>query len=192
MITPVTMHDAICDFLEKEIAERYNLRSTDSLGNEFFRSPNVVRSGWILPRSADEHIMTSESFDDQDEEPEEAAIPDEYPFITPRIQKVAHVSGQIESVVTLDVLFGVYGPALYDEKGRRINDGSGYRDVWNLIESTRQAFWEQHTIDSKYRILPDFFEADMIDEQIYPYWEGKCTTKWHVMFPMPNPEQNFF
>ena len=190
MITPVSMHDAICDFLEKEVASRFELRTVDSLGNESFRKPRMVRSGWILPRSVSEN-SSADGYDEDDSD-SPAAVEDEFPFIMPRIHRVEHVKGQTESLVTLDVFFGVYGPGLYDDKGKRINDGAGYRDLWNLIESTRQAFFEQHTISNRYRIVQDFFEADTIDEWIYPYWEGRCTTKWHVMFPMPKPEQNFF
>jgi len=194
MITPVGMHDAICDFLEKGIAARYELKSTDSNGNDFFRNPRVVRTGWILPRSADEFSLIDESLYDNEDERDamEAAIEDEYPFILPRISKVENIKDTRESIVTLEILYGVYGPALFDENGKRINDGTGYRDLWNLIESTRQALFTQYTIDKRYRIVEDFFEADMIDEQIYPYWEGRCTTKWYVMFPLPKIDERFF
>ena len=191
MITPVTMHNAICDFLEKEVASRYTLKATDSNGNEYFRKPNVIRSGWILPRSADAHIAV-DNYDDGEYANNLVAIKHEYPFILPRIAKVEHIQEQIESIVTLDVLFGVYGPGQYDEKGTRINDGNGYRDLWNLIEATRQALFERHTIDNRYRLLLDFFEADTAEEWVYPYWEGRCTTKWHVMFPVPQKHPNFF
>jgi len=192
------MHDVICDFLEKEVAARNELKSVYSDGTEFWRLPRVIRTGWILPRSADEHKILTNTPDidgDDYDEPdysEEAVIEDEYPFILPRIHKIEHIKDQIESVVTLEVLFGTYGPAIYDKKGVRIEDGTGYRDLWNLIESTRQAFFQQHTIANRYRIVEDFYEAEMLEEQIIPYWEGRCITKWNVMFPMPQKDPNFF
>ena len=189
MITVVTLHDAICSFLEKKVASRYNLKSTDSNGNDFFRNPRVIRSGWILPGSADENISI---VDDYDDETTEAAVEDVFPYILPRIHKLGSVQDQRESVVTVEVYFGVYGPADFDTKGERINDGSGYRDLWNLIESTRLSFFEQHTIENRYRIHDDFFEAEMIDEQIYPYWEGYCRTKWDIAYPNPPLEEHMF
>ena len=176
MITPVTMHDAMCNFLEKEVAARYTLKAIDRNGNESFKSPQVVPSGWILPRSIDEENTQEE----------------EFPFIIPRIDKVENVKGARESIVTLEVYFGVYDPGTYDENGMLIDDASGYRDLWNLIETTRQAFFEHLTIDKKYTLAEDFFEAQMIPEQIYPYWEGYCRTKWHVIFPQPKPDPRFF
>jgi len=197
MITPVDMHGAMCDFLEKEVAARNKLKSVYSDGTEFWRFPRVVRTGWILPRSADEHKIITDNPDaphgeDEETNYEEAVIEDVYPFILPRILKVENVKNQIESVATLEVYFGVYGPVAYDKKGVKIEDGTGYRDLWNLIEATRQAFFEHHTIAKRYQIIEDIFEAEMIEEQIYPYWEGKCITKWNVMFPMPRKSQDFF
>ena len=180
MITTMDLHDSICNFLEKEVASKIQLKSTNSNEEEFFRNPRVVRSGWLLPGSIDEKQDYS------------TPIEDAYPFIMPRIHKVEHIGGQVESVVTMDVFFGVYAKVLFDEDGIRVNDGSGYRDLWNLIESTGQAFFEQQIIDGKYRIIQDFFEANTIDELMYPQWEGVCTTKWHIMLPMPKPVQNFF
>lgn len=176
MITTVTLHDAICNFLEKEVAARYTLRTVDINGNKSFKHPQIVRSGWILPKSID-----SEGSEDE-----------EFPFILPWIHKVENIRNERESVVALTVQYGVYDPGTYDEAGKLVNDGSGYRDLWNLIESTRQAFFSQVTINKKYRILEDFFEAEMIPEQIYPYWEGYCRTKWHIAYPLPRPEETFF
>jgi len=38
----------------------------------------------------------------------------------------------------------------------------------------------------------DFFEAEMVQEQIYPYWEGFCKTRWHVAYPPPALDKTFF
>jgi hypothetical protein len=82
------------------------------------------------------------------------------------------------------------GPLPHDDK--RVDDGSGYRDVWNMIETTRQALFIQRVIDKKFRIVDDFFEAEMLDEQEYPYWEGYCRVKFQVMFPLPKLDKSFF
>ena len=176
MITTVTLHDAICDFLEKEVAARFKLRATDINGNKSFKHPQVLRSGRILPKSIDGEDSEDEAF----------------PFLLPRILKAENIRNERESVVTLDVHYGVYDPGTYDEAGKLVDDGSGYRDLWNLIESTRQAFFSQVTIEKKYRIVEDFFEAGIIPEDVYPYWEGYCRTRWHVAYPLPHPEPSFF
>jgi len=177
MITPVTMHDTICDFLEKYVALKYpKLKTVDRKGNENFKSPQVVRSGFILPKSIDDDISEEE----------------EFPFIIPRIEKVSNKSNEIHSTVKLSILFGIYAPANYDEKGIFIDDGGGYRDLWNIIETTRQAFLSTHTIDKKYSVHKDYFESEMIEEQIYPYWQGYCEFKLDVAFPLPELDEFFF
>jgi len=174
------MHDAICDFLQKEVAQKLKLkaRTIKEDGDESFtfKNPQIVRNGWIMPKSIDGDILDA----------------DEFPFIIPRIDKVENVNEQRISLVILEVYFGVYDPGVYDKDGKLVNDGSGYRDLWNLIEATRQAFFEHLTIDNKYRLKEDFFEAEMIPEQIYPYWEGWLKAKFYVGFPMPKPDPRNF
>jgi len=175
MITPVTMHDSVCEFLKSEVADRYTLKAEDRNGELTYRNPQVIRSGRILPKSIDA----------------DNNIDEEFPFIIPRIWKVENVPNERVSVVTLLVLFGVFDPGVYED-GALVDDGSGYRDLWNLIESTRQAFFTNQTIDNKYRVIDDHFEAEMIPEDTQPYWEGYCKTKWHVAFPLPNLDETFF
>ena len=167
MITPMALHTGVCDFLAKEVAPRHRLKSLDSQGGETLSIPQVVRSGWVLQGGVDED-WEREAF----------------PYILPRISKIEHQNGR-EGVLTLDILFGVYGPGFYDGSGRLIDDGSGYRDLWNLIESVRQALMVRRIIEGRYRIREDFFQAEMIPEQIEPYWEGYCRTKWDMAFPFP-------
>ena len=176
MITPMTLHNAICDFLEKEVAPKFNLKAVDIHGNMSFRKPQIIRSGFILPKSIDE----------------ETAEIEEFPFIVPRLAKVENVRGERTSIATLETYIGVFDPGVYDEAGRLVNDGSGYRDFWNIVETIRQAFTTNYIIDKKYMLVEDYFEADMLDEQIYPYWEGFCKTKWYVAFPQPNPDPRNF
>lgn len=172
MITIVTMHDAVCDFLEAEVASKFQLKTADRHGKESFRKPQVIRSGWILPGENSQEEV--------------------FPFIIPRIDKAENIKGERTSVVTVEIYFGVYGPGTYDEEGNIVDDGSGYRDFWNLVETTRQALFSTLTIDNRYRLADDFFEASIISDQIYPYWEGYCLTKWYVLFPVPPLDRKSF
>ena len=172
MITPMTFQDSLCRFLEKEVAPLHTLKSVDRSGVESLNPPRVYRSGWILPQSIDD----------------EAAGCEKFPYILTRIEKIENLTNERVSAVTVLILFGVYDPGVYDPAGNYIDDGSGYRDFWNLIETTRQRLFEVHTLDRKYMIVDDFFEASMLEQQIYPYWEGFCKTKWYVHFPLPRVE----
>jgi len=176
MSTTIALHDGICNFLEKEVAPKFTLKAIDIDGNKSFKHPQIVRSGFLLPKSIDGE-------DSEDEE---------FPFILPRLRRSENVKNERQSIQTLDVLFGVYDPGVYDGKGKLVDDGSGYRDLWNLIESTRQAIFATMTIDKKYRVVEDFFEADMNPDQIYPYWEGWCRTRWHIVYPRPQLEKHLF
>jgi hypothetical protein len=157
------------------VSGKFVLAAVDADGEDTKRKPQVIRSGWPIPLSVDDDNSAEEIF----------------PYICPRIDKQENIKGLRETVVTLLILFGVYGPGEYKD-GKLINDGSGYRDVWNLIERTRQALFVARVIDNRYRIVEDFFEAEMLDEQVYPYWEGYCKVKFHVLFPLPKPSVDDF
>jgi len=176
MVTIPTLHDAVCDFLEEHIASRFQLKSVDIYGATTQKKPQIVRSGWILPKSID------------DEESDE----EEFPYILPRVLKAKGIQNARESIVELQILFGIYDPGSRDKHGRLIDDGSGYRDFWNLVEATRQALFHTRTLDDKFRIHDDYFEAQLVEEQIYPYWEGYCITRWDVAYPHPQLEESFF
>jgi len=167
MITPMTLHDAMVDLLQENIASKYLLKAVDRDGKESWKNPRVVRSGWIMPTGIDEAGSPEEAF----------------PYIAPRLYKVGNVKGGQETVVTLQVFFGAYDPGVYDEKGRLVDDGSGYRDVWNMIESVRQLLFQIRVIEKRFSIITDYFEAEMVEEQVYPYWEGYCMVKYNVHFP---------
>ena len=175
MITPMDLQDGINDFLDREVASKYMLKTIGRDGSESLRHPQIIRSGWVLPKSVDE--KNSESV---------------FPYITTRIERIENVKSGMETIVTILIIFGVYDPGVYDDDGKLVDDGSGYRSFWNLIETTRQAIFINHTIDNKYRVVIDFFEAEMLDEQSYPYWEGLCKTKWHVMFPTTKLGEEFY
>lgn len=170
MITPMTMQDGLNDFLQNNVASKFLLKTVDRDGNESLRNPQIIRSGWAMPRSIDEDNNSDEVF----------------PYIMPRIEKIEHVKNQRHSIVTMLIIFGVYDPGVYDEENHLfVNDGSGYRDFWNLVEATRQALFSQNTIDNKYRVHDDFYEAEMLNVQEYPYWQGFCKVKLDVLFPVP-------
>jgi hypothetical protein len=177
MITPMNMQDTINDFLLEKVVPHFNLKSKDRNGNVSFKKPQVIRSGWVLPKSVDD---------------EESNETEEFPYIITRIEKIENIKGTKASVATLMFLYGVYDPGVYDENGNLADDGSGYRDCWNLIEATRQAIFMYQTIENKYMVDDDFFEAKMLDEQIYPYWEGYCKMQFNVMFPVPKLDDIFF
>lgn len=177
MITPMALQDSVCNFLEKEVAPLFMLKSVDIHGGEIRKHPQVVRSGWILPKSIDD---------------EDYSETEEYPYIAPRVLKLQNIKDARESVLDVNIMFGVYDPGTYDENKKFIDDGSGYRDFWNLVETVRQKLFTKHTLDNKFRLHDDFFEAELIDVQIYPYWEGFCKTKWDVAHPPPRPDESFF
>lgn len=199
MITPLMLHNGLCDFLEKEVASTFKLKSIDRAYNEHFTVPKVIRSGFVLPKSIDsgsqEIQVSSEEYGEKGDYSEaEYHTGEEFPYFAPRIDKVEHTSAN-EAIVTIEILYGVYGPATYSDDGKIVNDGSGYTDLWNMIETTRQKLFITGTIAERFSILADFYEAEMLEEQLYPYWEGFCKTKWHIVFPqhVPNfhPENNY-
>lgn len=175
-VTIVTLHDAVCDFLEKTVAPRFKLKTANADGDVSIVAPQIIRTGFPMPKSLDSDVSDDEIF----------------PFIMPRIRHVKNIKNERQSTATIDLHFGVYDPGQYDADGILIDDGSGYRDLWNLIESTRQSLFETMTIDNKFRIVEDVFDADMYPEQIYPYWEGWLRTEWHILYPRTAWEENLF
>ena len=102
------------------------------------------------------------------------------------------VDGERYSVANLETHIGVFDPGTYDETGRLVDDGSGHRDFWNIVETIRREFAAKNPIDKRFMLVEGSFEAEMLEEQIYPYWEGFCKTKWYVAFPQPNPDPRNF
>ena len=177
MMTSMALHDSICDFLDTRITPQFNLPAQIGTGKnkeKTLRRPAVYRSGFLLPKSAG------------------GKGDDVIAFMLPWLRKVENIRGERESVATIEILYGVCAGVEYDEGGEKIDDGGGYRDLWNLIETTRQAFFTTATLGDMFMIVPDFFEAEMLAEQIYPYWEGFCRTRWHIGYPLPPPGEKFF
>jgi len=176
MIVPMSLLDAVCDFLEKEIAPKFKLKTVDIHGSETKRHPQIIRSGWALPKSIDGNDSSDEI----------------YPCLIPRIRKLSNIANARESVVVLRIMVGIYDPGVYTEDGKFVDDGSGFRDFWNLIETVRQELFTRHTLDNKFRIHDDFFESELIEGNVYPYWEGYCDTKWDVIYPLPHLGEKLF
>lgn len=168
MITPLTLQDGLNRFLKSEISYKTKLKTINESGDITFKSPQVI-SGWLLPKTINDGIGTVS----------------EFPYIATRIMKVENIKNSTESIVTIKILFGVFCSGVYAIDEMPVEDASGYRDIWNLIETTRQKLFEKLVIDKKYMIVSDYFEAVMLDEQPYPFWEGYCITKWHIAYPFP-------
>ena len=177
MITPLMLHSGLCDFLEKEVASTFKLRTVDCAYNESFAIPMVIRCGFAIPKSIDKGVNGYENY-------EKAEC--QFPYILPRIEKIEHLGNAWEAIAHIKILFGVYGPATYGRDGKVVNDGGGYTDLWNMIETTRQKLFSTGTIAERFSIIEDFFESGMLTEQIYPYWKGACKVKYHVAYPKPN------
>ncbi len=162
MLTPLTLNDAITKFI-RENTNSLKLKALDANNEPIFKNPQSV-SGWIMPKAvgSDEH---------------------EFPFVITRIEKVENVKNERYSIVTVRNIFGVYNPGTYDEKGNLIDDSFGYRDIWNLIEVVRQRLFETRVLENRYRLIGDFFEAELFSEEIYPLWQGYCLTKWEICLP---------
>jgi len=195
MITPITLHDALCDFLKKEVADKQQFKSVDRNNNVVFKNPQIVRTGWVMPKSIDTGIDFEEDFFGEEDTPnvnEQVSITEEYPYIIPRLGKLETTKGTRESVQTVEIAIGIYNPGTYDDKGQLVDDGSAHRDFWNLVEMIRQALFSHLVIEKKYRLQDDYFEADSTPEQIYPYWEGYCEVKFDVMYPLPQLDPKFY
>lgn len=186
MFTPMDCHHALCEFLEKEVASSIKLHHENRIHKVSFENPKVIRSGYILPKSIGEATyLQTEGYDRA-----EYHLGEEYPFIIPSIDNVSNSGGEWASTVTFNILFGVNAPSMYDEKGIAVKDSSGYRDIWNLIERTRQRLFEVGVIGERFRIIQDFFEAGLVDELRYPYWEGYCKVRFQVAYIVPDIDFN--
>ena len=171
MLNPITLHTAMCDFLEKEVVPLYMLKTKQS----HHKPPKIITTGHPMPESINNHKNATELF----------------PFIRPLIAKVENIANERRSVATLYIHFGVYAPVEYDQNAIPIDDGSGYRDIWNLIETTRIAVFNKQTLAEQYIVQEDYFIAE-VEENAYPYWEGFCELKFDIAYPLPLLGEGFF
>lgn len=164
-LTPSGLEDSLVNFIKNEVATKITLKSYDKqVKKTIYKTPQVVK-GYILPK------FKSELYDESSE----------FPYIVVRLMKLSDLDDQ--HIITVKILFGVYCIGSYKDDNF-ITDGSGYRDIWNLIEKTRQALFKARIIDNRYRLI-DKIEAEFPDDQPYPQWEG-----WLIInFDIGRPEK---
>ena len=70
------------------------------------------------------------------------------------------------------------GFSIYDEDTR-----DGWRSLFNIMEHVRQALLKQRIIARRNMlVLP--IQGEILDEQPYPQWQGKITTKYTIGQPV--------
>ena len=180
-MTSMALHDAVCDFLEANVAAKLKLPAKLANGKDKTEPKEQTLMQPVVRRNG---ALTPKSISGKDE--------DEIAFILPWLQRVENISGERESVATVAILFGVLAGIEYDGDGMKVDDGGGYRDLWNIIETSRLALFTAQTIDDRFMLVSDFFEAEILPEPIYPYWEGFCRTRWHIAYPLPPLGEKFF
>ena len=167
MYTPIDLENDFCKFLKTEIADKVKLKGFDEVTKkEVYKKPQVVK-GFILPKlnGTDEN--------------------NELPYICFRMNKIDVIEVDKKSYHKVDstILIGCYCSGFNGNES--INDGSGYRDIWNVMETIRQALFNG-TYKPKVLLQEKTFSAEMPEEQFYPIWEGKI----NVSFFMNIPEYN--
>ncbi|SFA91598.1 hypothetical protein SAMN05216312_102218 [Cohnella sp. OV330] len=90
------------------------------------------------------------------------ALP-EFPYII--LRPSAGKDAEDSASGTIKMLFGVQAA-----------DDEGPIDVFNYMESIRQAFLKNRVLDRVF--LLDKFSWEFFDEQPYPEWIGVITTEW--------------
>ena len=165
MITATSFEDALCGFLQKEVAEKIILGASRNL----LRKPQIAK-GYILPK---ENHKAEEDYKS------------EFPFICTRLVELKNKdASNLHYIIRVKIIFGVHCEGTLDEKENPINDGSGYRDIWNLIEKTRLELMSKRTIDNRYRLNMESIKAEIPEEQPYPYWEGWIISDWDLLVPV--------
>lgn len=101
-----------------------------------------------------------------------------FPHIVPRFIKGADtVNG---STVTVRIYFGTYCEEVTN----------GWRELFNLMEHTRQALLKKRTIANKFRMeLPINYE--MPEDQPYPEWVGYMDVIYTVAQPMEEIDYDY-
>ncbi len=164
MITPISLHEAVNEFIKENVANKIKLKSGAKIGEDIeYKEPQVIL-GYLVPK-----IGKDKRNSNQDEN-------SEYPFIATRITNYKNKGNYTE--VNLKFIFGVYCYGSY-ENDEFINDATGYRDILNLAEKTRQELFKQKILNKRFEILEDF-EMKIPEEHPYPYWLGEMTTKWII------------
>lgn len=93
-----------------------------------------------------------------------------YPHIVPRLMKGDDAVDGSTAIVRL--YFGTYSEDAAD----------GWRELYNLMEHSRQALLKQRTIASRFRLkLPVHWE--MLEDQSYPEWVGTMDLIYEIAQP---------
>ncbi len=154
-------------FLTERVANATELKkliiNPDGSAEEIYVHPTVYR-GFIIPDSAENTVYNA------------------YPFICVRVIKMFNGSGirtmtgadnlrEKRAFMTIRIDFGTYCQGI-DDNMKQINDGSGHTDLWSLMEKTRQALFKDMIIGGKLSVQYGNFEANIVEESPYPYWNG--------------------
>lgn len=165
-LTPTNLEDSLVDFLKEKVANKIILKSYDMKINEITYKNPVVFKGGLLPKTKEERRLGQ--YDTANS-----------PYIVVRLSEISDIGTQ--HIVKVLIIFVVYCEGSHKED-ILIEDGSGYRDIWNLIEKTRQALFTERIIAKRYRLI-DKFEAKVPDEQPLPMWEGFITVNFDIGTP---------
>ena len=177
MIAPMVFVDDFIDFLERKAAGEFKLKGFDGENNkEIYKRPKVVK-GFLLPKISDNSQVS------------------ELPYICFRIIKLEtiKVSGKNIQCLKTGILFGCYCSGIQSKHGKQIiaDDGSGYRDLWNIMERTRQALFNG-TYNPKVRLFEDTFSMEVPEEQYYPVWEGRINADFLIGTPEWGMSDSFY
>ena len=160
--------DDFIDFLSKKVATKFKLKGFDSKNNkEIYKNPKVVK-GFLLPKMNDDSDIS------------------EFPYICFRLNRLETRKVNDKNIHCLNtvILFGCYcsGVRKLNNEPIIINDGSGYRDLWNIMEHTRQALFDG-TYNPKIHLFEDTFKMELPTEQYYPFWEGQINADFLIDVP---------
>lgn len=107
----------------------------------------------------------------------ESAAESFYPHIVSRLMKGDDTVDA--SVASVRLYFGTYSEDVTN----------GWRELFNLMEHTRQALLKKRTIAKRFRLeLPIHWE--MVEDQPYPAWMGFMDLKYTIAQPQEELEYN--
>ncbi len=168
MFTPMDFEDDFIHFLEEKIAAKFKLKGFDKKNKkEVYKNPKVVK-GFLLPKISGDFIVG------------------ELPYICFRIIRLETIKANGKNIHCLKTasIFGCYCSGIQNKGGEKVivDDGSGYRDLWNIMERTRQ-FLYNGTYLPKVCLYEDTFSMEVSDEQCYPVWEGQINADFLIDIP---------
>lgn len=106
----------------------------------------------------------------------ESAAESFYPHIVPRLIKGEDTLDD-GSAVTIRMYFGTYSEDVTN----------GWRELFHLMECTRQALLKKRTIANQFRLLMPI-KWEMVEDQPYPAWMGYMDVKYTIGQPMEELE----